>query len=201
MNTRRHFNEKQLIIASHNSGKLAEISALLTPFNIEVLSAKALGLDEPEETGTTYLENALLKARAAVKATGLPALSDDSGLEVEALDGQPGLHTAPFTKEHGGRENVFALWEKSPHILANPRTTFVCVQVLAWPDGHYEYFEGLVHGKLVFPPRGEAGHGYDPVFIPDGQSRTLAELKQHEKNVQTHRSIALQKLIDGCFKE
>jgi len=201
MSTHRHFEGKQLVIASHNRGKLAEISGLLAPFRIEVLSAASLSLEEPEETGTTYFENALLKAQAAVAASGLPALSDDSGIEVEALGGAPGVYTAPFTKEHGGREMVFALWAANPQILANPKASFHCVQVLAWPDGHYERFDGVVRGRLVFPPRGEAGHGYDPVFMPEGRDQTLAQIKEHEKNVRSHRTIALQKLIDGCFRE
>jgi|SRR5579871_1804464 len=196
---RRKFIDKTLVIASHNPGKIDEIMAMLKPFSINVLTAKELALPEPEETGTTYMENAILKAKSCVNAVLLPSLADDSGIEVMALGGLPGVDTAPYTKSHGGREQVFALWQHNPNILADPRACFKCVQVLAWPDGHYEHFEASVNGRLTFPPRGHYGHGYDPVFIPDGHDRTVAQMSPSEKNQCSHRYLALKALIEGCF--
>jgi XTP/dITP diphosphohydrolase len=187
----RQFQDQELVIASHNSGKIEEVAAFLAPFSVRVLNARDLKLPEPEETGSTYLENALIKARACALVTQKPSLGDDSGLEVAAMNNEPGLHTAPYTKQHGGRDNVFAMWAKNPEIAKNPKATFVCVLVLAWPDGHYESFEGVVEGQLTFPPRGQGGHGYDPVFVPDGHSRTIAEMTLGEKNRCSHRYIAL----------
>lgn len=200
MHSRRKLLTRRLVIASHNQGKIKEIEALLAPFGIETTSSSKLKLLEPDETGDTYLENALIKARACTASTGLPALGDDSGIEVSALDGQPGLHTAPYTKKLGGREAVFALWEAMPAIKNNPAARFVCIQVLCWPDGHFEYFAGVVNGKLSFPPRGSGGHGYDPVFIPQGHNRTIAEMSFNEKNQCSHRFIALAQLINACVK-
>lgn len=196
----RKLMEKRLVIASHNQGKIKEISEMLAKYDVELLTAQGLDLLEPEEDGCTYLENALIKARACTKATGLPCLADDSGIEVDALGGGPGLHTAPYTKELGGRENVFALWQKNEAIRKNPRAHFVCVQVLAWPDGHYESSMGRVGGMLTFPPRGQGGHGYDPVFIPDGFTKTVAEMSLAEKNHCSHRFLAL-KYIADVFNE
>lgn len=201
MNTPRQFHHDQLVIASHNQDKIDEITSLLRPFHIVCESARSLNLIVPDEDGSTYLENARIKAEAACRATGLPALGDDSGIEVDALFGEPGLHTAPFTKAHGGREAVFALWAASPQIAKNPRAHFICVLVLFWPDGHYEYFTGKVSGNLQFPPRGNGGHGYDPVFIPDGYTKTAAEMSLLEKNRCSHRYLALQRLIDGCMNK
>ena len=196
----RKLMEKRLVIASHNGGKIKEISDMLSPYGLEILTAAQLCLLEPEEDGHTYLENALIKARACTKATGLPCLADDSGIEVAALGGAPGLHTAPYTKELGGRENVFALWQKNEAIIKNPRAHFVCVQVLAWSDGYYESSMGRVGGVLSFPPRGQGGHGYDPVFIPDGYTKTVAEMSFEEKNHCSHRFLAL-KHIGNIFNE
>ncbi len=195
----RQFLEDRLVIASHNDGKIREISALLKPFGIHCDSAKSLNLIEPDETGSTYFENALEKALACAKATGLAVLGDDSGVEVHALAGEPGLHTAPYTKQHGGREAVFAKWARLPELQKDPIAEFVCVMVIVWPDGHYESFEGRVRGKLTFPPRGEGGHGYDPVFIPDGYDQTIAEMSFAEKNSCSHRFIALNRFIDACL--
>ncbi|MBN9412373.1 MAG: RdgB/HAM1 family non-canonical purine NTP pyrophosphatase [Candidatus Paracaedimonas acanthamoebae] len=196
----RKFTESQLVIASHNQGKIEEITQLFSPFNIKLSSSAALGLVEPEETGGTYLKNALLKARACVTETGLPALSDDSGLEVEALDGNPGVDTAPYAKALGGYDKVFDLWANHPEIQKNVKASFYCVQVLLWPDGHQEVFEGRVRGRLTFPPRGIHGHGYDPIFIPEGCNQTVAEMPLIEKNKVSHRFLALQQLIESCFK-
>lgn len=195
----RKFTESQLIIASHNQGKINEISHLLAPFNIDVTSSEALNLLEPEETGRTYLENALLKAKTCVTKTGLPALSDDSGLEVESLRGEPGVNTAPYAKALGGYEAVFESWSQNAAIRKNSRASFYCVQVLLWPDGHHEIFEGRVKGNLTFPPRGIYGHGYDPIFVPDGFIQTIAEMPLSEKNKCSHRFFALQQLIETCF--
>lgn len=199
MSTFLKFHESQLVIASHNPGKIREIKQLLAPFGVGISTSASLGLIEPEENGSTYLENALIKARACVAATGLSALADDSGVEVMALGGEPGLHTAPYTKEKGGREKVFELWGSDPAVLANPKARFMCVQVLMLPDGQYAHFEGIVEGRLTFPPRGSGGHGYDPVFMPQGHDRTIAEMTLEEKNAFSHRFIALEKLVNACF--
>jgi XTP/dITP diphosphohydrolase len=195
----RKFVEKSLVIASHNAGKISEIKAILSSHPIKISDAATLDLDEPEENGGTYLENALIKARACVLATNLAVLADDSGIEVEALGNQPGVDTAPFTKKSGGREKVFALWQANKKIQENPRAAFICYQVLMWPDGHYEAFNARVPGRLTFPPQGADGHGYDPVFIPDNLKRTMAELSFAEKNNYSHRAQALRKLVEACF--
>ncbi len=196
----RKFKNHQLVIASHNKGKINEITSLLEAFNISITSSAALGLIEPAETGLTYLENALIKAKACVNQTGLPALSDDSGLEVEALEGAPGVNTAPYTLAQGGHKKIFERWSQLPTIQKNPRAALLCVQVLMWPDGHQEIFEGCIKGRLTFPPRGTHGHGYDPIFIPEGYTLTVAEMPLSEKNKCSHRFLALQKLIESCFK-
>jgi XTP/dITP diphosphohydrolase len=194
----RKLTEKCLVIASHNQGKITEIESMLKDFGLEIFTASGLGLPEPDEDGQTYLENALIKARACAAATGLPSLADDSGIEVLALGGLPGLHTAPYTKEHGGREKVFQLWASMPEIKANPQAQFICVQVLAWPDGHYESSSAQVGGMLTFPPSGRGGHGYDPVFVPNGFKKTVAEMTLDEKNLCSHRFLALKSIIFQC---
>lgn len=196
----RKFTEETLLIATHNQGKIEEIAALLSAFPLLLHNAAALNLLAPEENGDSYLENALLKAKAAVKATNLVALADDSGLEVAALNGAPGLDTAPFTAEQGGHKKVFELWQKRAEIIRDPRASFVCFQVLAWPDGHCEYFSAKINGTLSFPPRGSGGHGYDPIFVPDGYDKTVAEMNFAEKHACSHRLQALQKLIERCMK-
>jgi XTP/dITP diphosphohydrolase len=196
----RKILDKQLLIATHNQGKLREIAALLLPFGITAIGAGELNLEVPEETGTTYLENAIIKAKACALATNLPSLGDDSGLEVAALNNAPGLDTAPFTEMMGGREKVFELWGADAAIKNNPKATFVCFQVIAWPDGHIEHFDARASGRLTFPPRGNGGHGYDPVFIPDGFDQSIGEMTFHEKNSCSHRFLALQKVIDNCIR-
>lgn len=188
-----------LVLGTHNKGKIDEIVEMLKPFSIKIITAAELGLLEPLENGETYLDNALIKARYCADESGLPSLADDSGIEVEALGNQPGLHTAPFTKEMGGLAKVFDLWRHNPAIKQNPRAQFVCVQVLAWPDGYYETSEGRVKGVLRFPPCGLRGHGYDPIFVPDGFSKTVAEMDMVEKNRCSHRYLALGKLLQKCF--
>ena len=202
----RHFEGAKLVLASHNAGKLEEIRLLLAKFPLAVISVKELGLPEPEETESTFEGNAKLKAHAAAKATGLPALADDSGLEVEALRGKPGVNTADWaTTEDGSRDFNMAMekvWDKLEAIKAPfpRRAKFCCTLVMAWPDGHEEVFAGEVAGQIVWPMRGELGHGYDPIFRPDGYNRTFGEMEPDLKNSISHRAVAFKKLVDGVFK-
>jgi XTP/dITP diphosphohydrolase len=195
----------RLVIATHNAGKLREFEELLRPFDLTLLGAAALDLEEPVETGSTFRDNALLKARAAARASGLVALSDDSGLCVEALDGAPGIYSARWagpTKDFGAA--MARVERELPARAASPpwRAAFISVLALAWPDGADEAFEGRVDGVLVFPPRGTAGFGYDPIFRPDGLSRTFGEMSAEEKHgipadgslALSHRARAFQKL-------
>lgn len=202
----RRFQGDKLLIATHNQGKLEEISALLTPFKISVLSAKELALDEPEETETTFIGNARIKAHAAAKASNLPALADDSGLCVDALGGAPGVYTADWAETPHGRDFAMAMdrtWHELESIAAPfpRRAQFCCTLVLAWPDGHDEVFEGIMPGEIVWPKRGDQGHGYDPIFQPNGFDITFGEMDRWEKNKISHRSRAFSALIDGCFSE
>jgi XTP/dITP diphosphohydrolase len=200
----RRFTEPRLVIATHNRGKLEEIADLLAPFGISVVSAGELGLPEPAETETTFIGNARIKAHAAARASGLPALSDDSGITIDALDGAPGVYTADWAETPGGRDFRLAMtraWTALESVDApHPRRAqFRCTLVLAWPDGHDEVFEGVMPGQVVWPMRGEQGHGYDPIFQPDGQSLTFGEMDRWEKNRISHRADAFSKLIKGCF--
>ncbi|MDE2403397.1 MAG: RdgB/HAM1 family non-canonical purine NTP pyrophosphatase [Sphingomonadales bacterium] len=199
----------KLVIATHNAGKLREIQALLAPYGIECLSAGQLGLPEPAETGTTFVANALIKARAAAEASQLPALADDSGLCVAALDGRPGVYTADWAErqpyEGGpGRDWYMAmgkvegkLAEQGPAVDRSAH--FACVLAIAWPDGTDAVYEGRVHGTLTWPPRGTLGFGYDPVFVPHGDTRTFAELDPAEKHAISHRADAFAKLVADQF--
>ncbi|MBL6928807.1 MAG: RdgB/HAM1 family non-canonical purine NTP pyrophosphatase [Rhodospirillales bacterium] len=195
----RKFDEKKLVIASHNAGKVREIGDLLAPFGVNVVSAGELGLDDPEETGVTFVENAVIKAEAAAKATGLPALADDSGLAVHALNGEPGIYSARW----GGPERDFMMaMKKVDDALENKQDRsahFVAVLALCWPDGHLETFEGTVHGTLVWPPRGDQGFGYDPMFLAEGQKITFGEMDPAKKHSMSHRADAFQKLVAACF--
>lgn len=201
----RKLTEPKLVVATHNQGKLEEISALLAPYGIEVTSAGALGLPEPDETETTFVGNARIKAHSAAKATGLPALADDSGIEIDALDGAPGVYTADWAETPNGRDFVMAMTKTNTMLEeANapyPRTArFCCTLVLAWPDGHDEVFPGVMPGQLVWPMRGEQGHGYDPIFQPDGYHITFGEMDRWEKNKISHRADAFAKfktLLEG----
>ncbi|EAQ02967.1 putative deoxyribonucleotide triphosphate pyrophosphatase [Pseudooceanicola batsensis HTCC2597] len=200
----RRFDGKELVIASHNKGKLREIAELLTPFGINVSSAADHGLDEPAETEETFVGNARIKAHYAAQATGLPALSDDSGITVDALGGQPGVHTADWAETPDGRDfpmamtRVWTLLEERDAPL--PRTaSFNATLVLAWPDGHDEVFEGKVDGQVVWPMRGEEGFGFDPVFLPDGETETFGEMDPARKKDMSHRADAFRKLVKGCF--
>jgi len=189
------FANKRLVIATHNNGKLREFTALLSLYIRDITSAGALGLPEPEETGATFAENAALKARAAATLPDDVVLADDSGLCVTALGGQPGI----FSARWGGptRDFAFAMQRIQNELGDHPdrSATFECVLALAWPDGHIELFEGRVQGTLVWPPRGTQGHGYDPIFVPQGHDRTFAEMAPEEKNALSHRGVALHKLI------
>ena len=200
----RRFEGSSLVVATHNRGKLEEIQALLEPFGIKLTSNADHNLPEPEETETTFVGNARIKAHAAAKATGLPALADDSGLSVDALEGAPGVYTADWAETPSGRDFIMAMektWEKLEAINAPyPRTAqFRCTLVLAWPDGHDEVFEGVMPGQLVWPMRGDQGHGYDPIFQPEGFEITFGEMDRWEKNKISHRADAFNKLVKGCF--
>ncbi len=192
----------RLVIASHNKGKVREIAALLEGRGLDVVSAGELDLPEPEETGTTFVMNAELKARAAADLSGLPALADDSGLCVDALGGDPGIFSARWGGEAKDFGMAMTLVERALAATgpAPARTAhFVCALALAWPDGHVEWFEGRVDGTLVDPPRGNNGHGYDPMFVPDGHDRTFAEMDDATKNEISHRADAFRQLVAAVF--
>lgn len=201
----RKFDGDQLVLASHNKGKLREIAALLAPFGITVTSAAEHGLEEPEETEDTFAGNARIKAHYAAKETGLPALSDDSGIAVEALDGAPGVYTADWAETPNGRDFPMAM-EKTWKLLEEknapfPRkAAFVCTLCLAWPDGHDEIFEGRVEGQVTWPARGDQGFGYDPMFVPEGFDITFGEMDPDKKQEMSHRADAFAKLVKGCFE-
>lgn len=195
----RHFAETELIVASHNAGKVREISDLLAPYDIAIRSAASLGLPEPEETGASFVENAELKALAAVEASQKPALADDSGLVVPALGGQPGIYSARW----GGPDRDFGLAMERVNAelgQGDRKAHFVAVLSLAWPDGHVESFEGKVYGRLVWPPRGDKGFGYDPMFQACGQTITFGEMEPALKHGMSHRAEAFKQLIHACFR-
>ncbi len=200
----RRFTEKRLLVATHNAGKLSEMRALLAPYGVEVVGAAEAGLAEPVETEDNFVGNARIKARAAVTATGLPALADDSGISVDALAGAPGVYTADWAETSNGRDFGMAMqrtWDEleAKGAPAPRKAQFRCTLVLMWPDGHDEVFEGVLPGQVVWPPRGAEGHGYDPIFMPDGHDVTLGEMSAQMKNSLSHRAIAARKLIKGCF--
>lgn len=198
----RKLQPGKLVIASHNAGKVREIRDLLGPYGVEPVSAAELDLPEPEETGTTFVANAELKALAAADLSGLPALADDSGLCVEALGGDPGI----FSARWAGPDKDFAVAmqrvedavaAKGPE--ASRDAHFVCALALAWPDGHVEWFEGRVDGTLVWPPRGGKGFGYDPVFLPNGLDQTFGEIEPAAKHAMSHRADAFRQLVAAVF--
>lgn len=198
----RKLKPGKLVIASHNQGKVREILEMLAPYGIEPVSAADLDLPEPDETGTTFLANAELKALQAADLTGLPSLADDSGLCVDALGGEPGIFSARWAGET--RDFKVAMQRVNDAIEATgPDASrdahFICVLALAWPDGHVEWFEGRVDGLLVWPPRGEHGFGYDPMFLPDGHDRTFGEMPHDEKTPLTHRAAAFRQLVDAVL--
>jgi XTP/dITP diphosphohydrolase len=197
----RRFSGERLVIASHNAGKLREIGDLLRPFSVACVSVGELGLPEPDETGTTFVANAELKAQAAAEGSGLPALADDSGLVVPALGGAPGVVSARWAGP--GKDFRIAMGRVESELAAigdgDLRAFFACALTLAWPDGHRETFGGFVHGRLVFPPRGDRGFGYDPIFQADGRNITFGEMDPEEKHRISHRADAFRKLVAACF--
>lgn len=197
----RRLTAGTLVLATHNPGKVREIAALIGPFGIEVKSAGELGLDEPVEDGADFKANAEIKARAAALASGLPALSDDSGLEVTALDGQPGIYAARWAGEP--RDFAKAMARVHDEMAASnsddDRARFVCALALCWPDGHCETVEGEVRGRITWPPRGERGFGYDPIFIADGEEQTFGEMEPEAKHAMSHRADAFRKLVARCL--
>jgi len=205
----RKLGSGKLVIATHNAGKLKEIAALTAPYGIDCLSAGSLGLPEPAETGKTFVENALIKARAAAEASGLTALADDSGLSVAALNGRPGVYTADWAERQSfegepGRDWYMAMGKVEGMLQAKGADTprdawFSCVLALAWPDGEHSVYEGRADGTLTWPPRGTLGFGYDPVFVPHGLEQTFAELDPEEKHRISHRADAFAKLVADQF--
>lgn len=195
----RVFTGDHLVIATHNPGKLTEVAALLTPFGVGVRSATACGLAEPEETGDSFEANAELKARSATRGSGIPALADDSGLVVPALGGAPGIHSARWAGPRRDFAHAMAVVEERLAGQSDRRAYFVAVLTLAWPDDHAESFRGEVHGSLVWPPRGDRGFGYDPIFVPAGGRLTFGEMDPAEKHAISHRAVAFNKLVAGCL--
>jgi XTP/dITP diphosphohydrolase len=200
--TARRLAAGRLVVASHNPGKVREIAALLAPFGFEVVSAGDLGLDEPEETGATFRANAELKAVAAARAAGVPALADDSGLEVAALGGAPGIYSARWAGEK--RDFAAAMERVRKEMAASDNSDtaarFVCALSVAWPDGHMETVEGEVKGHLEFPPRGGNGFGYDPIFVADGHTQTFGEMDPGAKHAISHRADAFRKLTASVLR-
>jgi len=196
----RRFTGDRLVIASHNQGKIEEIAVLLAPFGIATISAGALGLPEPEENGDSFEANAALKAAAAAAASGLPALADDSGLVVPALDGAPGIYSARWA---GPAKDFRAAMARVQRELGDRdrSATFVAVLALAWPDSDLELFRGEAAGRLVWPPRGERGFGYDPIFVPEGGAETFGEIEPNRKHKISHRARAFAKLVAGSLSD
>lgn len=212
----RALETKTIVVASHNAGKIREIADLIGPFGFSARSAAELDFIEPDETGTTFEENAAIKALASARASGLPALSDDSGLVVDALDGAPGVYTANWAEREDGTRDFAMAMEKVERALAEKGAThadqraarFVSVLCLAWPDGHTELFRGEVEGKVVWPPRGELGFGYDPIFQPDGYDLTFGEMSSQQKHgwsrgeseALSHRARAFKRFVETCLE-
>ena len=196
----RKLTEKKIVLATHNIGKVKEMQAMLDPFGVTVLSADDLKLSEPEENGKTFVENAKIKALCAAKEANMPALADDSGLCVHALDNRPGIYSARYNEP---KKNGFMYaMEKLNEELGDQKDRsahFSCAIVIAWPDGQTEEFEGKVNGTLCWPPKGEKGFGYDPMFVPDGYQLSFAELPAEEKNKISHRARALKLFTDHCL--
>jgi XTP/dITP diphosphohydrolase len=200
----RKLQPGKLVIASHNEGKVREIRALLEPYGIEPVSAGALGIPEPVETGTSFAANAELKARFSADLSDMVALADDSGLCVDALNGEPGVYTADWAETPNGRDWYLAMQKVEDALHAKGTEAgrdahFVCVLSLCWPDGHVESFEGRCEGTLTWPPRGTMGFGYDPMFVPLNDTRSFAELDPDEKHEISHRADAFRKLVAAVF--
>ena len=196
----RRLTPGRLVLATHNPGKVREIAALLTPFGMDVVAAADLGVPEPAETEESFAGNALIKARAAASGSGMVALADDSGLCVDALDGAPGVYTADWAETPNGRDWTLAMTKVEQALAtkgpdASRAAHFVCVLALAWPDGHVQWFEGRAEGTLTWPPRGDVGFGYDPVFVPAGGDQTYAEMDPAQKHAISHRADAFAQLI------
>ncbi|MDA0720660.1 MAG: RdgB/HAM1 family non-canonical purine NTP pyrophosphatase [Proteobacteria bacterium] len=200
----RRFAGDHLLVATHNKGKLEEMADLLAPFGVTLSSNADHGLPEPEETEPTFVGNARIKAHAAAQATGLPAVADDSGITIDGLGGAPGVYTADWAETPQGRDFGMAMERAWAELEASnapyPRLAqFRCTLVVAWPDRHDEVFEGVMPGQIVWPMRGDQGHGYDPIFQPEGHTQTFGEMDRWEKNKISHRADAFAKLIAGCF--
>lgn len=212
----RKLDTRTIVVASHNAGKIREIAELIGPLGFSAKSAAELGLQEPDETGTTFEENAGIKALASAKASRLPALSDDSGLVIDALDGAPGVYTANWAERDDGSRDFAMAMEKVERALEERGATtvgqrtarFVSVLCLAWPDGHMEFFRGEVEGTVVWPPRGDKGFGYDPVFQPKGHDLTFGEMSSDEKHgwrpgepeALSHRARAFKRFVETCLE-
>ena len=201
----RKFSGKELVVASHNKGKLAEIGEMFRREGLEIklLSAADSGLESPPETGTTCVENALLKARFVTEATGKISLADDSGLFVAALGGAPGVYSADWAELPDGKRDFHLAMERVHKEMGdnpNKKAYFTSVLTLCWPDGHCETVEGFAHGEIIWPPRGNKGHGYDPIFMPEGRTVTYGEIEDAEKNKISHRADAFRKMMDKCFR-
>lgn len=200
----RRFEGGRLLVATHNHGKLEELAQLFAPLGITLESAAQHGLPEPEETEDSFVGNARIKAHAAARATGLPALADDSGIEVDHLGGAPGVHTADWAETPTGRDFEMAMTRTWSALQATGKSgpypaRFRCTLVLAWPDGHDEVFGGRIEGQVVWPMRGVLGHGYDPIFMPDGHAITFGEMDRWQKNAISHRADAFRQLLRECF--
>lgn len=200
----RRLDGDTLLVATHNQGKLEEIAHLLEPYGVRCIGAAEKDLPEPVEDGTSFVQNARIKAHAAAQATGLPALADDSGIEIDGLDRQPGIHTADWAETGQGRDFVMAMTKAHDMLVtrrvAEPWTArFCCTLVLAWPDGTDAVFPGVMEGRVVWPMRGDRGHGYDPIFQPEGHDQTFGEMDRWEKNRISHRADAFRKFVAGCF--
>lgn len=200
----RKFNERKLVVASHNKGKVREIGDLLKPFGVEAFSSLELDLTEPVEDGETFIANAEIKSRSATRESGIVSLADDSGLVVPSLGGIPGIHSARYAinPETNERDFNFAMVRLNDALGDKDRSAyFACALSLAWPDGHVETFEGQVHGQLSWPIRGDNGFGYDPMFVAGGHSNTFGEMDAEAKHAISHRANAFKKLIEACFDE
>jgi XTP/dITP diphosphohydrolase len=198
----RLFTEPKLLVASHNSAKIREIADLLGPLQINTTSASAMNLEEPEETGLTFAENAKLKAQHGMEATGLSCLADDSGIVIPALNGQPGVYSARWAVGPDGNRDFSIAIDRIMLEMTDKQDLsayFVCALCLVWPDGFDVTIEGKAYGHLTFPPRGNNGFGYDPIFIPEGHAKTFAEMPPKLKQTISHRAIAIKKLMQACF--
>jgi XTP/dITP diphosphohydrolase len=200
----RRFTGTELVIATHNEGKMREFEALFKNEGVSLTfhTAAGLGVESPPETGTTFTENAILKAKFVAEKTGKVALADDSGIGVEALDGAPGVYTADWAEEPGHRDYNYCMEKINTRLGDNPnrRAYFASVIALCWPDGHCETVEGIARGNLIWPPRGVRGHGCDPMFVPDGHTVTYAEMPPEQKNGISHRALSFRQIMDTCFK-